>query len=154
MTGATGSLAGTFGEGVSQIQTTSNRIEWQHNVQVAKPLLLTAGYQFREQQGENFDLLNAVTTVPNKIVSSNAGFADAQLNLWDRLFRNRWYQARRVQCLRKRNNLSRDGRLSAPRDGHQATWQLWDWIPRSDDQSITFSGFWQSELATGEEQRV
>jgi vitamin B12 transporter len=71
---------------ISQIQTTSNRIEWQHNVQVVKPLLLTAGYQFREQQGENFDLLNAVTTVPNKIVSSNAGFADAQLNLWDRLF--------------------------------------------------------------------
>ena len=86
VTGATGSLAGTFGEGVSQIQTTSNRIEWQHNVQVAKPLLLTAGYQFREQQGENLDLLNAVTTIPNKIVSSNAGFADAQLNLWDRLF--------------------------------------------------------------------
>lgn len=71
---------------ISQIQTTSNRIEWQHNVQVVKPLLLTAGYQFREQQGENFDLLNGVTTVPNKIVSSNAGFADAQLNLWDRLF--------------------------------------------------------------------
>jgi vitamin B12 transporter len=71
---------------ISQIQTTSNRIEWQHNVQVVKPLLLAAGYQFREQQGENFDLLNAVTTVPNKIVSSNAGFADAQLNLWDRVF--------------------------------------------------------------------
>ncbi len=73
-------------QAISQIETTSNRIEWQHNFQVAKPLLVTAGYQFREQQGENFDLLNAVTTVPNKIVSSNAGFADAQLNLWDRLF--------------------------------------------------------------------
>jgi vitamin B12 transporter len=73
VTGATGSLAGTFGEGVSQIQTTSNRIEWQHNVQVAKPLLLTAGYQFREQQGENFDLLNAVTTVPNKIRAAMRG---------------------------------------------------------------------------------
>jgi len=47
---------------------------------------VTAGYQFREQQGENFDVLNAVTTIPNKIVSSNAGFADAHLNLWDRLF--------------------------------------------------------------------
>ena len=73
-------------QAISQIETTSNRIEWQHNVQVVKPLLLTAGYQFREQQGENFDLLNNVTTVPNKIVSSNSGFADAQLNLWDRVF--------------------------------------------------------------------
>lgn len=73
-------------QAISQIETTSNRIEWQHNFQVAKPLLVTAGYQFREQQGENFDLFNAVTTIPNKIVSSNAGFADAQLNLWDRLF--------------------------------------------------------------------
>ena len=70
----------------SQIKTTSNRIEWQHNVQVGEPLLLTAGYQFREQQGENFDLINGTTTVPNKIVSSNAGFADAKLNLWNRLF--------------------------------------------------------------------
>ncbi len=79
-------ITGVPFQSVSQIETTSNRIEWQHNVQVAKPLLLTAGYQFREQQGENFDLLNGVTTVPNKIVSSNSGFADAQLNLWDRLF--------------------------------------------------------------------
>ena len=70
----------------SQIKTTSNRIEWQHNVQVSEPLLLTAGYQFREQQGENLDLINGTTTVPNKIISSNAVFADAKLNLWDRLF--------------------------------------------------------------------
>ena len=70
----------------SQIDTMSNRIEWQHNVQLGKPLLLTAGYQFREQQGENVDLLNNTSTIPNKVVSSNAGFADAQLNLWDRLF--------------------------------------------------------------------
>jgi len=82
VTGATGLPF----QDISQIGTTSNRIEWQHNVQVVKPLLLTAGYQFREQQGENFDLLNGVTTVPNKIVSSNSGFAEAQLNLWDRLF--------------------------------------------------------------------
>ncbi|MDP3598160.1 MAG: TonB-dependent receptor plug domain-containing protein, partial [Nitrospirota bacterium] len=34
----------------SQINTLSNRIEWQHNIQIAKPLLLSAGYQFREQQ--------------------------------------------------------------------------------------------------------
>ncbi len=60
-------------------QTLSNRLEWQHNVQVADPLLLTFGYQFREQQGEN-------DTLATRIVSSNAGFAQAQLNLWDRLF--------------------------------------------------------------------
>ena len=42
----------------SQIETTSNRIEWQHNFQVGKPLLLTAGYQFREQKGDNRDLID------------------------------------------------------------------------------------------------
>jgi vitamin B12 transporter len=36
--------------------------------------------------GENVDLLTNTTTIPNKIISSNAGFAEAQLNLWDRLF--------------------------------------------------------------------
>lgn len=70
----------------SQIDTTSNRIEWQHNIQVAKPLLLTAGYQFREQIGQSTELLDPTFSVPAKLVSSNAGFADAQLNLWDRVF--------------------------------------------------------------------
>ena len=70
----------------TDLSTTSNRIEWQNNFQVGKPLLLTAGYQFREQIGENNDLLIPANTIPNKIVSSNAGFADAQLNLWDRVF--------------------------------------------------------------------
>ncbi|HEY7128233.1 MAG TPA: TonB-dependent receptor [Nitrospira sp.] len=70
----------------TEINTTSNRIEWQHDFQVAKPLAITAGYQFREQLGENLDTLTGVTTIPTKIVSSNAGFAEAKLNLWDRLF--------------------------------------------------------------------
>ena len=70
----------------SQINTLSNRIEWQHNIQIAKPLLLSAGYQFREQQGQNRDLLTNNLDIPNKIVSSNAGFAQAQLNLWERVF--------------------------------------------------------------------
>lgn len=83
VTGATGPVGFPF---YSQIQTTSNRIEWQHNFQVAKPLLLTAGYQFREQIGENTDFLNPTQNVPNKIINSKAGFADAQLNLWGRLF--------------------------------------------------------------------
>ena len=66
----------------SEIDTTSNRIEWQHNFQIGKPVLFTAGYQFREQVGENM----STSAIPEKIVSSNAGFAEAQLNLWDRLF--------------------------------------------------------------------
>lgn len=70
----------------SLIDTTSNRIEWQHNVQVGKPLLLTAGYQFREQIGNNTDLLTQTATLSNKTLSSNAGFGEAQLNLWDRVF--------------------------------------------------------------------
>jgi vitamin B12 transporter len=70
----------------SEINTTSNRIEWQHDFQIGKPLVLTAGYQFREQIGENFDILTGTTTLPSKTVSSNAGFAEAKLNLWDRLF--------------------------------------------------------------------
>lgn len=62
--------------------TTSNRIEWQHNLEVHPSLLLTLGYQFREQLGEatgNFPF-------PTKIVSSHAGFAEGQFNLWDRVF--------------------------------------------------------------------
>ncbi|MDP1946267.1 MAG: TonB-dependent receptor [Nitrospirota bacterium] len=70
----------------SQINTLSNRIEWQHNIQIAKPLLLSAGYQFREQQGQSRDLLTNNLDIPTKIVSSNAGFAQAQLNLWERVF--------------------------------------------------------------------
>ena len=70
----------------SEINTTSNRLEWQHDFQIVKPLAVTAGYQFREQMGENLDTLTGTTTLPNKIISSNAGFAEAKLNLWDRLF--------------------------------------------------------------------
>jgi len=70
----------------SQVNTTSNRIEWQNNFQVGKPLLLTAGYQFREQIGEVQNFSDPTMSVPTKILSSNAGFGEAQLNLWDRLF--------------------------------------------------------------------
>lgn len=76
----------TFNIFNSALSTVSNRIEWQNNFQVAKPLLLTAGYQFREQMGVNQDLLNPANTIPNTIISSNAGFGEAQLNLWDRVF--------------------------------------------------------------------
>ena len=83
VTGATGPVGFPFN---SQIETTSNRIEWQQNVQIAEPLLLTAGYQFREQIGQNTDSLDPTMSIPTKSISSNAGFADAKLNLWDRLF--------------------------------------------------------------------
>ena len=83
VTGTTGLIGFPF---KSQIGTTSNRIEWQHNIQVGKPLRLTAGYQFREQRGDNRDLLTNTTVFENRSVSSHAGFGEAQLNLWDRVF--------------------------------------------------------------------
>jgi vitamin B12 transporter len=70
----------------SKFNTVSNRIEWQNNFQIGKPLLLTVGYQYREQQGENLNLSTGGTTVSNHIIASHAGFAQAQLNMWDRVF--------------------------------------------------------------------
>ena len=81
----TGAVSTPFGNR-SEINTLANRVEWQHNFQVGKPLLLTAGYQFRDQQGENFDLTSGATAISNHIIASHAGFAQAQLNLWDRVF--------------------------------------------------------------------
>ena len=64
----------------SNIRTKSNRIEWQSNFQVADPVLLTVGYQFREQLGKNQG------TFSERILSSHAGFAQIQLNILDRFF--------------------------------------------------------------------
>lgn len=64
------------------LQVTNRRLEWQHNFQVAKPLLLTAGYQFREDQGNNPSNFGAPS---NRILSSHAGFAQAQFNWEDRV---------------------------------------------------------------------
>lgn len=83
VTGAFGPIGFPFR---SRIETTSNRLEWQHNIQVGKPLLLTAGYQYREQKGSNTDLLTQTATFSDRILSSHAGFGEAQLNLWDRVF--------------------------------------------------------------------
>jgi len=83
VTGTTGLIGFPF---KSQIETTSNRLEWQHNIQIGKPLSLTAGYQFREQRGDNRDLLTNTTVFENRSISSHAGFGEAQLNLWDRVF--------------------------------------------------------------------
>jgi vitamin B12 transporter len=80
-----GAISTPFGAR-SEINTLANRVEWQHNFQVGKPLLLTAGYQFRDQQGENINLGTGTADISNRIISSHAGFAQAQLNLWDRIF--------------------------------------------------------------------
>lgn len=68
----------------SDLEILNRRLEWQHNFQVGKPLLLTGGYQFREEQGDASGFFGAAQ--PTKLISSNAGYAQAQLNLWDRLF--------------------------------------------------------------------
>ena len=76
---ATGALSTPFGS-ENETRVLSNRIEWQHDFRVTDMLLLSAGYQFREQQGENDSGLS------NRVLSSNAGFAQAQFNLRDRVF--------------------------------------------------------------------
>jgi vitamin B12 transporter len=57
----------------------NRRLEWQHNFQVAKPLLVTAGYQLRQERGRNPDVAD-----DTKSISSNAGFVQAQVNVLDR----------------------------------------------------------------------
>jgi vitamin B12 transporter len=66
----------------SDIHVLNQRVEWQHNFQIAKPLLLTAGYQFREEQGKSGSSFG--TAQPNRLISTNAGFAQAQVNVKDR----------------------------------------------------------------------
>jgi vitamin B12 transporter len=73
-----GAFSTPFGSN-NETRVLSNRIEWQHDFRVTDMLLLSAGYQFREQQGENDSGLT------NRVLSSNAGFAQAQFNLWDRV---------------------------------------------------------------------
>src|SRR2546428_4440909 len=67
----------------SDIHILNQRLEWQHNFQVAKPLLLTAGYQFREEQGKSERSFG--TQQSHRLISTNAGFIQAQVNVKDRL---------------------------------------------------------------------
>ncbi|TKB71999.1 MAG: TonB-dependent receptor [Nitrospira sp.] len=67
----------------SDLKILNRRLEWQHNFQIGKPLLLSAGYQFREEQGDAPAFYGPAQ--PNKLISSHAGFAQAQVSLWDRL---------------------------------------------------------------------
>ncbi|WP_447984059.1 TonB-dependent receptor plug domain-containing protein [Nitrospira sp. Nam74] len=67
----------------SDISILNHRLEWQHNFQIAKPLLLTAGYQFRDGLGNAGSSFG--TDQPQRILRSNAGFAEAHVNIWERL---------------------------------------------------------------------
>jgi vitamin B12 transporter len=67
----------------SDINTRNQRLEWQHNFQVGKPLLVTAGYQFREDLADSPTFGTGTET---KLISSNAGFAQAQVNMLERIF--------------------------------------------------------------------
>ncbi len=64
----------------AHIRTKSNRVEWQSNFRYEQLAVLTLGYQFREQLGKNKGSFS------EKTLSSHAGFAQLQLNLFDRFF--------------------------------------------------------------------
>ncbi len=68
----------------TDLEIINQRLKWQHNFQTAKPLLVTAGYQFREETGDALGFFGGPQ--PSRRIASNAGYAQAQLNLWDRLF--------------------------------------------------------------------
>jgi len=68
----------------SDLEILNRRLEWQNNFQVSKFLLLTAGYQLRREEADSPGFFGAAQ--PARVISSNAGFAQAQVNLWDRLF--------------------------------------------------------------------
>ena len=68
----------------SDLEVLNRRLEWQNDFQVGKVLLLTAGYQLRREEADSPGFYGA--TQPTRTISSNAGFAQAQINLWDRLF--------------------------------------------------------------------
>ena len=74
---STGMTGVPFG-GPNETSVLANRIESQHDFRFNRYVTLTAGYQFREQLGENN------TSLSEKIVSSHAGFGQLQLNLFDR----------------------------------------------------------------------
>ena len=73
-----------FSPFTTDLEILNRRLEWQNNFQVSDFLLLTAGYQLRREEGDSAGFFG--TTEPAKVISSNAGYAQAQVNLWDRLF--------------------------------------------------------------------
>ncbi len=80
----TGMTRVPFGSGnPNEIRVVANRIESQHDFRLNQYVTLTAGYQFREQTGENE---GGFSPFSEKIISSHAGFGQMQLNLFDRFF--------------------------------------------------------------------
>ena len=138
----------------SQIERRATGLNGSIIFRSANTLLLTAGYQFREQIGNNIDLLTQTATFSNKILSSHAGFADAQLNLWDRVFGTAGIRQDEYNVFGSATTYRVTGGYLHQRDRYQAARQLWDRIPRPNDQSIIFPRFWHSQFATGEEPRV
>ncbi len=67
----------------ADIETLNRRLEWQHNFEIGKLLLVTTGYQFREEQGDAGTSFG--TQQPNRLISTHAGFAQAQFNYQERL---------------------------------------------------------------------
>ena len=82
---STGALVPTsiFSTFVTDIEYLNRRLEWQHNLQLHKMLSVIAGYQFREEQGDNPNAFGGGTR--RRIISSHAGFAQGQFNYKDRL---------------------------------------------------------------------
>lgn len=76
---STGTTSVPFG-GPNETRVSANRIESQHDFRLNRYVTLTAGYQFREQLGENN------TGLSEKIVSSHGGFGQMQFSLFDRFF--------------------------------------------------------------------
>jgi len=68
----------------TDLEILNRRLEWQNNFRIGEFLLLTAGYQLRREEGDSAGFFGS--TQPARTISSNAGFAQAQVNLWDRLF--------------------------------------------------------------------
>ena len=73
---------------VDEIRVLANRIESQHDFRLNQYVTLTAGYQLREQMGENVRrTAEKITTgIPERIISSHGWFGQMQLNLYDRFF--------------------------------------------------------------------
>ncbi len=65
----------------NELRMLANRIESQHDFRLNQYVTATAGYQFREQTGENE---GGSSPFPEKTISSHAGFGQIQLNLFDR----------------------------------------------------------------------
>lgn len=68
----------------ADLEVLNRRLEWQNDFRIGELLLLTAGYQLRREEGDSPTSFGAAQ--PVRTISSNAGFAQAQINLWDRLF--------------------------------------------------------------------